>query len=248
MAVKLRLRRMGRKKRPVYAIVAADARSPRDGRFIEDLGRYEPVAEPMRVSLNEDRVLYWLQQGAQPSDTVRNLLSQEGVMLRLHLHRKGKSDEEIQQQLEAFREARAAKGNGQTVTAADRARQALEAERKAAEAAAKERAEEERKAAEAKRQAQEQIKSQEETVEASAEDVPESAPEVAADQQVVEAAEGGEISAAEAEAATDEANREQAEAAEQPEAATEEQPEAAPEEQPEAAAEEQPADADKKDA
>jgi ribosomal protein S16 len=152
---------MGRKKRPVYAIVAADARSPRDGRFIEDLGRYEPVAEPMRVSLNEDRVLYWLQQGAQPSDTVRNLLSQEGVMLRLHLHRKGKSDEEIQQQLEAFR-ARAAKGNGQTVTAADRARQALEAERKAAEAAAKERAEEERKAAEAKRQAQEQIKSQEE--------------------------------------------------------------------------------------
>src|SRR5690606_37668234 len=127
MAVKIRLRRMGRRKHPVYAVVAADGRSPRDGRFIEDLGRYEPVREPATVSLNEDRILYWLQQGAQPSDTVRNLLSRQGVMLQLHLLRKGKSPEEIEQAVAAFREARVAKtGEGKT-TAADRRREAIEA-------------------------------------------------------------------------------------------------------------------------
>ena len=87
MSVKLRLRRLGRKKLPIYSLVAADARSPRDGRFIEDLGRYEPLNEPVSVRLNEDRILYWLREGAQPSHTVRNLLSEQGVMLRLHLLR-----------------------------------------------------------------------------------------------------------------------------------------------------------------
>ena len=74
MAVKLRLRRMGRKKRPIYGLVAADSRSPRDGRFIEDLGRYNPLAEPATVELKRERVLYWLDQGAQPSDRVKSLL------------------------------------------------------------------------------------------------------------------------------------------------------------------------------
>ncbi|HAY37835.1 MAG TPA: 30S ribosomal protein S16, partial [Bacteroidetes bacterium] len=79
--VKLRLRRMGRKKRPIYAIVSADARSPRDGRYIEDLGRYAPLDEPATMSLKNDRILHWLEAGAQPSDTVRSLLSKEGIML-----------------------------------------------------------------------------------------------------------------------------------------------------------------------
>lgn len=148
MAVKIRMRRMGRKKHPVFAVVAADGRSPRDGRFIEDLGRYEPVQEPATVSLNEERILYWLQQGAQPSDTVRNLLSRQGVMLQLHLRRKGKTAEEIEQAVAAFREARGMKDEAGKTTAADRRREALDAERKQAEADAKAR-EEERKAREA---------------------------------------------------------------------------------------------------
>ncbi|HEY5564801.1 MAG TPA: 30S ribosomal protein S16, partial [Rhodothermia bacterium] len=69
MAVKIRLKRMGRRKAPVYAIVATDSRSPRDGRYIEDLGRYYPVKQPAEVSFDADRVNYWLDQGAQPSDT-----------------------------------------------------------------------------------------------------------------------------------------------------------------------------------
>ncbi len=148
MAVKLRLRRLGRKQRPIFALVAADARSPRDGRFIEDLGRYEPVKEPAEVALKEDRILYWLQQGAQPSHTVRNLLSDQGLMLQLHLLRKGKPADEIEQALAAFREHRAGQDTAAKTTAADRRREALEAERKTAEAERK-RLEEERKEREA---------------------------------------------------------------------------------------------------
>lgn len=102
MSVKLRLRRLGRKKLPVYSLVAADTRSPRDGRYIEDLGRYEPLNDPASVRLNEDRILHWLREGAQPSDTVRNLLSGQGVMLRLHMLRKGKTEEEIDQAVTEF--------------------------------------------------------------------------------------------------------------------------------------------------
>ena len=142
MAVKLRLRRMGRKKRPVYSLVATDARSPRDGRFIEDLGRYEPLAEPAKVALKTDRILYWLQEGAQPSGTVRSILSKEGVMLRLHLGRKGKGAEEIDQAVEAHREQAGAKGTTK-MTPAERRAAALAEERKKAEAEAKQRAEEE---------------------------------------------------------------------------------------------------------
>lgn len=78
--IKLRLRRMGAKKRPSYRIVAADSRSPRDGRFIESLGFYDPLTEPATVKVNEDRVRHWLSVGAQPSDTVRNLLRRQGLI------------------------------------------------------------------------------------------------------------------------------------------------------------------------
>lgn len=87
MAVKLRLQRHGRKKRPFYHIVAADSRSPRDGRFIEKIGTYDPLQEVEKVTLNFDRALYWVKVGAQPTDKVRSLLSSQGVLLRYHLQR-----------------------------------------------------------------------------------------------------------------------------------------------------------------
>ena len=83
MAVKIRLKRMGSKKKPFYRIVVADSRSPRDGRFIETVGTYNPLVEENQVTLKEERVLEWLSKGAQPSDTVRNILSKEGVMKKL---------------------------------------------------------------------------------------------------------------------------------------------------------------------
>lgn len=75
MSVKIRLKRMGSKKRPFYRIVVADSRSPRDGRFIEKVGTYNPLAEPAKVELEEESIMNWLNNGAQPSDTVRNILS-----------------------------------------------------------------------------------------------------------------------------------------------------------------------------
>ena len=84
MAVKIRLKRMGSKKNPFYRVVVADSRSPRDGRFIETVGTYNPVANQAQVSINEELALKWLANGAQPSDTVRNLLSQQGIMKKFH--------------------------------------------------------------------------------------------------------------------------------------------------------------------
>jgi ribosomal protein S16 len=80
MAVKIRLKRMGAKRAPFYRIVAADSRAPRDGRFIEQLGTYDPTKNPAAVTLKEEEILKWLNDGAQPSDTVRNLLSKAGIM------------------------------------------------------------------------------------------------------------------------------------------------------------------------
>ena len=79
MSVKIRLKRMGSKKRPFYRIVVADSRSPRDGRFIETVGTYNPLTEPEQVTLKEEAIMNWLSNGAQPSDTVRNILSKQGV-------------------------------------------------------------------------------------------------------------------------------------------------------------------------
>ncbi|MCF6515083.1 30S ribosomal protein S16 [Lactobacillus sp. S2-2] len=84
MSVKIRLKRMGSKKRPFYRIVVADSRSPRDGRFIENVGTYNPLLESDKVTLEEESIMNWLQNGAQPSDTVRNILSDAGIMKKLH--------------------------------------------------------------------------------------------------------------------------------------------------------------------
>jgi len=81
MAVKIRLKRMGRKKQPFYRIVVANSESPRDGRFLETVGTYNPLTNPHEVTVKEDRVKYWIGTGAQPTDTVRSLLKQQGVAL-----------------------------------------------------------------------------------------------------------------------------------------------------------------------
>ncbi len=96
MATKIRLQRRGRKGYAFYSIVIADARAPRDGKFTEKIGTYNPNTNPATVDLNFDRALYWVEVGAQPTDTVRNILSREGVYLMKHLKggvKKGAFDE-----------------------------------------------------------------------------------------------------------------------------------------------------------
>ena len=84
MSVKIHMRRMGAKRKPFYRIVVADSRAPRDGRFIEEVGYYNPVSQPKELKLDEDKIFEWLKKGAQPSDTVRSLLSGAGLMAKLH--------------------------------------------------------------------------------------------------------------------------------------------------------------------
>ena len=85
MAVKIRLTRIGRHKRPFYRIVVADSRMPRDGRFIEVLGTYDPLAKPAAIEIKQDRAVDWLKKGAQATDTVRNLLRKIGVLKQVSI-------------------------------------------------------------------------------------------------------------------------------------------------------------------
>lgn len=96
--VRIRLRRVGRKKQPSYRIVVADSRSPRDGRYIEVIGFYNPRTEPATITLKEERALYWLQQGAQPSDPVRRLLDKMGTWGRYERLGKGEALEVLVQE------------------------------------------------------------------------------------------------------------------------------------------------------
>ncbi len=89
MAVKLRLKRMGAKKAPFYRIVAADSRFPRDGRDIEVVGTYNPTKQPAIITIKEELVMKWLNNGAQPTDTVRNILSKEGILKKFAESKKG---------------------------------------------------------------------------------------------------------------------------------------------------------------
>ena len=82
--VKIRLRRMGAKKRPFYRVVVADARAPRDGRFIEEIGYYDPTKDPAVIKIDEERAMKWIKDGAQPTDTARSLLRQSGVLRKIH--------------------------------------------------------------------------------------------------------------------------------------------------------------------
>ena len=90
MAVKIRLKRMGAKKAPFYRVVVADSRSPRDGRFIETIGTYNPLTTPAEIKINEDSAIDWLNKGAIPTDTVKNLFSKAGIMEKYHNLKQGK--------------------------------------------------------------------------------------------------------------------------------------------------------------
>lgn len=101
MAVSIRLRRMGAKKRPYFRVVATDSRMPRDGRFIEVLGYYHPIEKPAKVNLNEDKVFSWLEKGARPSDTVMSLFREIGLLEKWLKKKKGEeiSDIEIKSEI-----------------------------------------------------------------------------------------------------------------------------------------------------
>ncbi len=108
MAVKLRLRRMGKKKQPIYKIVAADSRSPRDGKFIEALGVYNPLTKPHSIDLKEERINYWLDNGAQPTNTVKSLLNQKGITLKRDLVKRKLPQEKIEAELSTWQNNREA--------------------------------------------------------------------------------------------------------------------------------------------
>ena len=90
MAVRIRLQRHGRKKRPFYRLVAADARAQRDGVFLERLGHYNPLTDPADVVIDEEKALKWLRRGAQPSDTAKRLLSKSGILMKFEYEKLGK--------------------------------------------------------------------------------------------------------------------------------------------------------------
>ena len=143
MATRIRLQRRGRKGYAFYSIVIADVRAPRDGKFTEKIGTYNPNTNPATVDLDFDRALYWVETGAQPSDTVRNILSKEGVMLMKHLRsgvRKGAFDEAAAQaKFEAWKADRTKKLEatvGKLVAEKKAAAKAAEDAAKAAEAEA----------------------------------------------------------------------------------------------------------------
>ena len=149
MAVRLRLARHGRKRRPFYYIVAADSRAPRDGKFIERIGSYNPMTNPASIELDFDSALKWINNGAQPSDTVKNILSYKGVLMKKHLLegvKKGAFDEaEAERRFQVWLDAKNAKIKDKVSNlasekrASDKARLAAEAEinKKKAEAVAK---------------------------------------------------------------------------------------------------------------
>lgn len=160
MATKIRLQRGGRKNYAVYRIVIADSRAPRDGKFTEKIGVYNPNTNPATVDLNFDRALYWVEVGAQPTDTVRSILSHEGVYLMKHLRggvKKGAFDEATcQKRFDEWKQKKVAgveafeKKLAESKNAA--AQKALEEEKKVNEAIAKMVAE--KKAAEAQAKAE----------------------------------------------------------------------------------------------
>ena len=145
MATKIRLQRGGRKSYAFYSIVIADVRAPRDGKFTEKIGTYNPNTNPATVDLNFERALAWVEMGAQPTDTVRNILSKEGVYLMKHLKggvKKGAfTEEEAQKKFQAWKDAKLKGIEVAKANVADAKKKAaaaaLEAEKKVNEAIAK---------------------------------------------------------------------------------------------------------------
>jgi small subunit ribosomal protein S16 len=129
--VKIRLARHGRSKRPFYHVVVADSRAPRDGKFIEKLGVYNPLTDPATIDLNFEKALSWLQKGAQPTDTARTILSHEGVLMKDHLLRGVKkgalTEAQAEVKFEAWKKDHAAKIATKKLSKADKAKQQSEA-------------------------------------------------------------------------------------------------------------------------
>lgn len=160
--VKIRLRRVGAKKQPSYRVVITDSRSPRDGRFIEIVGFYNPRTEPPTVEIKEDRALYWLSQGAQPTDAVAGLLTRQGTMGRLARYKSGESMDVLLAEAAAEREQLAEEASEPEVQA-----EAQEiAEAAATEVAEAEEAEEVAEVAEAETEAKEVVADSETNIEA----------------------------------------------------------------------------------
>ncbi len=109
MAVRLRLRRVGKKKAPIYHIVAADSRAARNGKFLEIVGRYEPRQHPVVINTDEQRVMYWLGTGALPTDTVRSLLQRSGLWMRWSMQKRGVDQAAVNAAMEKWRMGQAEK-------------------------------------------------------------------------------------------------------------------------------------------
>lgn len=159
MAVKIRLARRGRKKLAMYDVVVADARAPRDGRFIEKIGTYNPITNPASIVLKDDRAFHWLMNGAQPTDTVKAMLSYRGIMLKKHLQigvvKGAITQEQADAKLAEWMQAKEAKIQGKKDSLSKAKQEAAKA-RKEAEAKVKEaRAEALKKKNEVKEQAPE---------------------------------------------------------------------------------------------
>jgi small subunit ribosomal protein S16 len=239
--IKIRLQRKGRIRRPIYHIVVADSRSPRDGRIIEQVGRYDGVTEKKETVLNEDRIMYWLDTGAQPTDTVRKILRHEGLLYKRHLMMWGKSEEEIEAALtewKAYRDSKSEdevsrKDQVKATLAAEEKEMKQQVEKKAAEAAAQLAKEQEE--AEAAKAEEEAAAKEEEAAEETTEEVAETETE---EESAKEAAEAVEENVAEAteEPATEEVVEE----------AKEETTEEAPAEEEKAEATEESSDDDSK--
>ena len=145
MTTRIRLRRLGAKKRPFYRVVVADQRSPRDGRFIENIGKYHPLDEPSRIEIDEERALHWLRTGAQPSESVKNLMDKVGIWPKFVAERPGagkprggerakKRPPRVGAKAAAQAEAAAAKAASEAAAAAKAAAEAEAAAAAAAEA------------------------------------------------------------------------------------------------------------------
>ena len=145
MATKIRLQRHGRKNYAFYPIVIADSRAPRDGKYIERIGSYNPNTNPATITLNFERALYWVNVGAQPTDTVRTILSNEGVLLMKHLQggvKKGAFDEaEAQRSFDAWKAKKQQSVDALKADMADKRQLAAKARLEAEEAANKAKAE-----------------------------------------------------------------------------------------------------------
>ncbi|MFO7998876.1 MAG: 30S ribosomal protein S16 [Bacteroidales bacterium] len=146
MPTKIRLQRKGKKGQPFYHLVVADGRAPRDGKFIERLGTYNPMTLPATIELNFDRALYWVQVGAQPSDTARSILSNQGVLLKHHLIKgvaKGAlTEEQVEEKFEAWQKEKIEKlaktARDKELSQTELEKKRLEEERKINEAKAEE--------------------------------------------------------------------------------------------------------------